>query len=200
MKTTLNQIREFSPCHSGWEKLLRSLGKTHADDEPLSILQIIDSNGIEHAQWCLRAVEGFDKEIRLYAVWCARQVQHLMKDQRSLDALDVAERFAHGKATLQELNDAWNAARAARAAASDGAWAATWAAAWAAASATWDPAWAAWAASDAVWAVTWAAASDASNVARAASDAAMAAARATQEKELRGICLLIENHGKNNGN
>ena len=96
MKTTLNKIRKHEPCTSGWEKLLTYLGKTKADDEPLEITTILDSNGLDDATWCLRAVEGHDREIRLYAVWCARQVQHLMTDKRSLDALDVAERYANG--------------------------------------------------------------------------------------------------------
>ena len=51
-----------------------------------------------------------EKELRLFAVWCARQVQHLMKDKRSLDALDVAERFALGKASVEELRAAGAAA------------------------------------------------------------------------------------------
>jgi len=53
--------------------------------------------------WCLRDVTGHDREIRLYAVWCARRVQRLMRDPRSLAALDVAERFANGQATDAEL-------------------------------------------------------------------------------------------------
>lgn len=113
MKTTLNKIRAYSPCTSGWEKLLSYLGKTKADDEPLEITTIIDSNGLDDALWCLQAVEGYDKELRLFAVWCTRQVQHLMKDQCSLDALDVAERYANGQATNGKLTDAWYAARAA---------------------------------------------------------------------------------------
>ena len=173
MKTTLNKIREHSPCADGWEKLLTYLGKTKADDEPLSLLIILDSNGINDALWCLRAVEGHDKEIRLFAVWCARQVQHLMKDQRSIDALDVAERYANGDATDKELNAAraaaWAAAGAARYAAMDVAWSAAWHAADAAArAAAWSTAWAAM--EDAAWAAAW------------------DAARAKQEAELRRIC------------
>lgn len=45
------------------------------------------------------------KELRLYAVWCARQVQHLMKDQRSIDALDIAEKYANGEVTVEDLKD-----------------------------------------------------------------------------------------------
>ena len=127
MKTTLKAIREHGPCESGWVNLLGALGKTKADDEPLSILAILESNGLDDALWCLRAVEGYEKEIRLYAVWCARQVQHLMTDKRSLDALDVADAFASGKVTKKELAAAEAAARsAAWSAAGDAAWAAAW--------------------------------------------------------------------------
>ena len=173
MKTTLNKIREHEPCKSGWEKLLTYLGKTKADDEPLSLLTILDSNGLSDALWCLRALEGYDREIRLYAVWCVRQVQHLLTDKRSLDALDVAERYANGDATDAELTAA---ASAARAAARDAAWEAIRdtadvageAAAWAAGAAAWSSAtWAAWEAAEA---------------------AAWGDARAKQEAELRRIC------------
>jgi hypothetical protein len=155
--TTLNRIREHSPCSNGWAKLLRYLGKTQADDEPLALATILESNGLDDALWCLRAVDGHEKEMRLYAVWCARQVQHLTKDPRILAALDVAEHHAHGQATDKELtaarDEAWAAASAAayaaRAAARDEAsdeardeaWAAAWAAASAAAVAAWDASW-----------------------------------------------------------
>jgi len=66
-----------------------------------------------------------DRELRLFAVWCARQVQHLMSDPRSVDAIDVAERYADGKATDDELAAAKEAAWAA---AKDAASAAAWAA------------------------------------------------------------------------
>jgi hypothetical protein len=112
--TTLNKIRSHGPCPDGWTKLLRHLGKTQADDEPLALATILDSNGLNDALWCLRAVDGHEQKMRLYAVWCARQVQHRMTDQRSLNALDVAERHANGQATDEELAAAaWDAARAA---------------------------------------------------------------------------------------
>lgn len=104
-----------------------------------------------------------DRELRLFAVWSARQVQHLMKDPRSAQAIDTAERFATGKATKEELSAAWDAA-----------WddAAAWAAAWAAAAATWAAA-AAW--------VTGATA----GATRDARDAARDAARHAQAEWLR---------------
>lgn len=111
--TTLSAIRKHRPCEGGWKKLLAYLGKTKADDDPLPLRVILESNGLDDALWCLRAVEGHDREIRLFAVWCARQVQHLMRDQRSLDAIDVAERYANGLASDDELRAARAAARAA---------------------------------------------------------------------------------------
>lgn len=132
--TTLNAIRKHHPCEDGWSKLLKHLGKTKADDAPLSLLTILDSNGLDDALWCLRAVEGHDRETRLYAVWCARQVQHLMTDPRSIAALDVAERYANGEATAEELE----AARDAALTAAWAAWAAARDAAWTARAAAWD--------------------------------------------------------------
>jgi hypothetical protein len=74
-----------------------------------------------------------DRTLRKFAVWSARQVQHLMTDPRSIAALDVAERHADGLATDDELTVAWASAwAAASAAARAGAWDAQ-AAAWAAA-------------------------------------------------------------------
>ena len=188
MITTLNQIRAHGPCADGWRKLLANLGKTCADDEPLPITTVLDSNGLDDALWCLRAVPGHDREKRLYAVWCARQVQHLLTDPRSMAALDVAERHANGLASDDELDAAsdvaWAAARAAAWPARGAARAArdAWAAARSAARAARDDAgFAAW---DAAWdamAAAWAAAG------YAAGDAAMDA----QAAELRRVCAQV---------
>ena len=163
--TTLNAIRAHGPCADGWKKLLNHLGKTAADDEPLSLLTILDSNGLDDALWCLRAMPEHKMHWRLYAVWCARQVQHLMTDARSIAALDVAERHAVGAASDSELS-------AARAAARDAAWATAGAAAGAAARAA-----ARDAARDAAW-----------DAALVAGDAA----RDAQAARLREVCAQIE--------
>ena len=143
LTTTLNRIRAHRPCAGGWTTLLAYLGKSTADDEPLSFEIILASNGLDDALWCLRAEPQYARAYRLLAVWFARQVQHLMTDPRSLAALDVAERHANGGATDAELAAAWDAAwdaamAAARAAAGEAGWAAAMAAARAAA---WDAAW-----------------------------------------------------------
>jgi hypothetical protein len=163
MYTTLNKIREKELCAPVWAKLLKSLSKTEGDDQPLSIISIIDSNGIEFAIWCLRAVEGHDREIRLFTVDSARDVQHLMTDPNSIAALDVAERFANGEATVEELHTANETAwEAVVDAASKSAWAT-------------------------VIDLTWAAVEMATGAAIAASPAV----EALQEKRLRELCEPI---------
>jgi len=169
MKTTLNKIKFYSPCKDGYKKLLTYLGKTEADDEPLYFSTILESNGLSDCIWCFRAAPEYNNEWRLFAVWCARQVQHLMQDSRSINALEVAEKFAMGNASNDELvaardaardavdaaGAAWAARAAARAAAGAAARDAACAAAEAAASAAGASAWAAAraAARDAAWAI-----------------------------------------------
>ena len=68
MNTTLNKIKAFKPCEDGWKKLLTYLNKTEADDEELSLLTILESNGLNHALWALRTVEGYELEKRLIAL------------------------------------------------------------------------------------------------------------------------------------
>ena len=62
-----------------------------------------------------------DRELRLFLVFCARQVEHLLADQRSRDAILVAEKFANGEVTTAALDAARDAARVAANAASDAA-------------------------------------------------------------------------------
>jgi hypothetical protein len=126
-----------------------------------------------------------DKALRLFACWSVRntpladgrKVWDLLTDERSRSAVEVAERYAVGAASDEELAASWAAARAAAwDAARDAAWDAARAAAWdAARAAAWD------AARDAAWdaarAAAWDAARDAAwDAARAAAwDAAWAA-------------------------
>ena len=83
-----------------------------------------------------------DREARIHAAWCARQVRHLWPaEHREVlsSALIVAWRYARGRATTEELRAAdaaaWTAAYSARAAAAYAARAAAAAAARAAAAA-----------------------------------------------------------------
>jgi hypothetical protein len=104
--TTLNKIRKCEQCDDGWQKLLKYLGKKKPDNEPLALLTVLDSNGLDDAIWCLRAVPEHDALWRHYAIDCVERVADLLTDKRSLNALRVARRHALGRATDKELVDA----------------------------------------------------------------------------------------------
>lgn len=53
MQLTLNKIRSNSPCYTGWEKLLKSMGKTKADNSRVLIAHLLDSNGINDTLWVI---------------------------------------------------------------------------------------------------------------------------------------------------
>ena len=182
METTLNKIKAAGACEDRYAHLLKALGKTRADDEPLPIAKIVELNGIQDAVWALRTIKGHDRELRLFACDCAEMVLPLYEkeyhdDDRPFKAIDVARRYANGDADDEELAAAWAEAGAeAGAAAWAAAWAAVWYAAWAAVGA------AAWAARAAAWAAARAAAWAAAG---AAAQAAQAAAWAKIETILR---------------
>ena len=114
--TTLAAIRAKEPCKDGWTKLISSLGgiKEYGENTPLTFRQIYKSNGHSDMLWCLRALPAeYAPLIRHFAVDCAEQVNHLMTDPRSLNALVVARRHADGLATDEELKAAYAAAYAA---------------------------------------------------------------------------------------
>jgi len=118
-----------------------------------------------------------EKTLRLFVVACAREVQHLVKDERSIKALNVAERYAHGKATMKDLAAARDAARdAARNAARNAASGAARNAAYTAYTAT-NTAYTAYAAAASAYAV------DAAYTAAAATNTGWAAARKKQVKK-----------------
>ena len=71
--------------------------------------------------WVLYRCIGYNDETQLRKITlakarCAKLVIHLMKDDRSRNAVEVAERFGKGEATREELDAAYAAAVAAYAA------------------------------------------------------------------------------------
>jgi len=134
-------------------------------------LDALETEGLNAA---INAAEVCPRNLRLFAVRCAREVQHLMKDQRSIDALDVAERHARGEATDEELDAAAAAAMAAARAAVAGD-ASTW---------------------DAARAAAWAAAGDAMEAAEAAACAARYARDAAIERQKEIFREVFNNAGE----
>lgn len=105
--TTLNRCRKYKPCKKGWKKLLSGLGKIRSDDDPLPYARIVEINGLDTALAACWVEPRLSKKWRLFAVFCARQVEYLLHDKRQKAALDVAELFANGQASNEELFEAW---------------------------------------------------------------------------------------------
>jgi hypothetical protein len=197
IKITLQKIRDASPCVGGWNTVLRAHRHLGMNTEfPLS--SVLDSNGLDDTLWCLRCLPEHKNLWRKYAVWCVRNVEYLLTDERSRDALNVAWRHSDGLADDGELAAAWVAAWvAARVAAQDAARGAAWVAAWVAARAAQDAARAAQdAARGAAWVAAWVAAQD------AARGAARVAAWVAQRAKLLAILTAgewVEDNGGSNG-
>ncbi len=180
--TTLAAIRAASPCEEGWRKLLGVLGKTSADDEPLGLLTVLDSNGLDDALWVLSYAMPDDRLARHFQAWCAEQVLHLFEAERPDDAR-VRDQIA-----MLRNDEADDAAREAARKAAWAAWAVAWEAAREAArKAAWAAREAAREAARAAWAVAWVAAWVA---VEAAGDAE--ASRAAQENQLRQMLAASE--------
>lgn len=106
--TTLNRIRENAPCAPGWQKLLSFLNKTQADDEPLNLLTILESNGVSDCLWAFRCIDDNNAIYRLIAADFAESVlpiyeKHYPGDGYPRKAIQTARDYANHKANAYEL-------------------------------------------------------------------------------------------------
>ena len=145
LSTTFNLLKLTGACGQasgsgvGYDKLAVNLGGVtkYGKDTPISLVTVLDSNGLDDVLWCLKATlpeqnAARDKLARLLvcdyverAFLSERAAVH-EPDAASWGAIEVSRRFAHGEATQEELVAAWVAA-------SGAAWVAAWGAAWEAA-------------------------------------------------------------------
>ena len=159
----------------------------------------------ERGDWILWLAENLEldrRKLTLAKARCAKTVRHLMTDERSRQAIEVAERYGLGEATDEELSAAYAAAYAAAAYAAAYAAAADAAAVAAAYAAAADAAAYAAAYAAAAYAAAYAAAADAAAVAAAyaaaadaaavAADAAAVAADARKENQRKTAKICVE--------
>jgi len=120
--TTLALLKQQNACADRYRHLKLALGK-YDDDKPIPLWRILATNGVNDAYWALRAVPEKqsawrDRLARLHACDCVcstpmpdrRTTYELLTDPRSRNAIEIAERFALGKANSSELTAAWVAA------------------------------------------------------------------------------------------
>ena len=180
MKTmTVDEIMLCKPCYN--RKKVENLwdGKDSLSFVDVSELDVLESDKIWAGVNCYMD----DKQRRLFAVRCARQALALVTNPHydSVTACDVAERFANGEATLDELSAARDAAMSA-AMSAEFAESAAWPSDWSATSAANCDA-----RSSAEFAASYAARSAARSAARFARSSAMDAERAQQVVDIEEV-------------
>jgi hypothetical protein len=161
LTTTFALLRSACACTPRYRVLREALGLSYGTDEPINILTILKTNGIEDALWALTATaEDCEKVARFLAADFAEMalpewLKYYPNDDRPRLAIQAARDFANGTITALQRSAAWSAAAsaamsAAESAAASAARSAAWsAAASAAASAAMSAAWSA--AESAVW-------------------------------------------------
>jgi len=138
--TSFRLLHDAGACKERYRFLAKALGgiKAYGRDTPITLLQILNINGLDDALWAVRACPDSDTFARLLACDYAEHVLHIFEakypdDYRPREAIAVSRRYARGEATDAELSAAWyaawaagDAARAAWYAAGDAARGAAW--------------------------------------------------------------------------
>jgi len=152
IQTTFQKLHDAGACKERYRFLAKALGgiKAYGRDTPITLLQILDTNGLDDALWALRACPDSEKFARLLACDYAEHVLPIFEtrypdDDRPRMVIEVSRRYARGEATDAELSAAWPAAwsaagSAARNAAGSAAESAAWSAAGSAAERQWQEA------------------------------------------------------------
>src|SRR6056297_2798687 len=137
MKATFREIRSDHPCKDGWSLLCNNILKTDFPEDPkswkecqlseeqldteVSILEILESNGVEDAFWALQTQEYRDYCLILADV--AESVLHIWEERYPNDnqprlAVSTIRKWYSGEATDKELRNAASAVAGAAAGAS----------------------------------------------------------------------------------
>ena len=122
--TSFRLLHDAGACKERYRFLAKALGgiKTYGKDTPITLLQILNTNGLDDALWALRTCDDAEKFSRLLACDYAEHVLHIFEDEypdddRPRKAIGISRRYAMGEATEEELAAAraaaWFAARAA---------------------------------------------------------------------------------------
>ena len=136
IQTTFRKLHDAGACKERYRFLAKALGgiKAYGRDTPITLLQILNINGLDDALWALRACPDSEKFAGLLACDYAEHVLPIFEtrypdDYRPRKTIETSRKYVNGEATDAELSAAryaaWGVAR-------DAAWDAARADAWAA--------------------------------------------------------------------
>jgi hypothetical protein len=95
--TSLFHIKQSQHNQHWLQELMKFLGKETIDDEPLAVREIVQNINFRFIWKLLNGLNlGHDRELRLFAVWCARKTTKYMNSIEALTALPLAELLADG--------------------------------------------------------------------------------------------------------
>ena len=103
LTTTLNLLRKHNACVTGLKILIDNVGKDYAEDKPINLLTILESNCVGHFFWATRAIEQnfIDVKSTLISILCdiAESVLYIFESKhpgnsRPRDAIEAARKVA----------------------------------------------------------------------------------------------------------
>ena len=118
LTTTFRKLRKASACEERY-KFLRAALKGVKDYEPINLLTILSTNGLNDALWALAAtVEDCEKTARLMAADFAEDALQFWNakypdDDRPRAAIHAAREFAYDRITREQMLAARSAAESA---------------------------------------------------------------------------------------
>lgn len=109
--TTLDDIAKCNPNVDLWEEILRlrkcmpcTVKGFKGDGEQFPVSDIGELGRLDWLCWTAKFFKGDDLKIyKQFTINCAKRVQHLMRDKRSIDALNMAQDYLDGKITYAEI-------------------------------------------------------------------------------------------------
>lgn len=108
--TTLRQIRRAGPCESGWMMLVRGLGVDYHtakfNEDPISLLRIMEINGLQDAVWALGTFPELRSEKRKFAIACVDIMPVKVTIPKCVEALEAARLYVAGELSDSALEDA----------------------------------------------------------------------------------------------
>lgn len=116
LHTNLALLRRSGACPTGYRKLVKYLGgsRQYGIETPIPLDIVLESNNLEDALWCLRAVlpeqqQSGDRLSQLLACDYAEHVLPIWEaayptDMRVRNYIDTVRRYNRAEASVEELN------------------------------------------------------------------------------------------------